>query len=105
MNIKDIPCNDCLTFAVCKARILTGEDEKSQYRSVLHHIFVICSLLHDYILPKIENKKKPNKTQAYRKALHVLSYFRGEFHSASKYRKLHELVKLYEKLSSMRIKK
>lgn len=73
VNIENIPCRDCITFAMCKARIMSSDDKSVQHQNVLQHIFTICTLLRDYA----SHDEQTLTPESYIKTEYVLEYFRG----------------------------
>ncbi len=49
MNENDkLPCLNCITLAICKSRILSGDSDGAQYQNTCQTIYTICPLAKDY---------------------------------------------------------
>ena len=46
---EDFPCENCITFAACKAQM-----NKPSYDDILYILIPKCSLLHAYVYSEIE---------------------------------------------------
>ena len=46
---NQIPCHNCITLAICKARILSGGDKREQHQNVLQTVYTVCPLARDYV--------------------------------------------------------
>ena len=42
-----LPCIDCITLPICKARVISGDG-----KDPVQNIYLICSLVNDYVAEK-----------------------------------------------------
>jgi len=62
------PCPTCIVLSMCKARYLTFQDGRYPGKSKGVNAFLLwtynrCSMIHDYLNPKIDRFEGPRCTQ------------------------------------------